>query len=104
MVSGSVADLVRAIQQEEVKVHVDIARRIESMTLMNLPTDCHPGSAITDKIASEMAKRRKSLGLPELAVCPYFPMNAFVPSWATGVSTLCGSTPQCSLCIALLTG
>ena len=76
---GAVVDLVRAIQKEEIKVHVDLPTRIkvtlhqrvrlasvalaflvQEITLENLGTVCYPTSAITDKVAGEIAKVRKA--------------------------------------------
>ena len=100
--SGLAADPTCRIQHEAAKVHVDISQRIGAISLMNLPIECHPRSTVTDKIASEIARQRKILHSPDLAVCPYLPMWAFAPNWATRVRLLYSHRKGTLLSFALL--
>ena len=80
-IAGSVADLVKAIHKEEVRVHVAIAARIDEIALkascgrvcvcvcarlvarlfciQDLAPDLHPTSLVADTVAGQIAKVRK---------------------------------------------
>ena len=56
---------------------------LQEMSLKNLGSICLPTSAVTYKVAGEIAKLRKSTGVLDLKVMPYFPMATFLPTWAS---------------------
>ena len=69
----AIGELVRAVREEDLKVHVDLVsalvccyrylqfcsfqgKRIPDIDFKSLPCDCYPSSAATDKLASMVAK------------------------------------------------
>ena len=57
-VGDTIADLVKAVRQEDAKVHVNIPARMQKVTL-DLPAACHPQCDPTDQLAAAKEKLRK---------------------------------------------
>ncbi len=93
----SVADLVKAIQKEEVKVHIDLTSRarvcatsasrlngsgphfarslLQAITFKDLENACLPSPVETDKLASTMAKVKKvCCHYTSSSICPCAPV------------------------------
>ena len=67
----------------QVKVHVQIKERVDSLTLKGLSVDCLPASAVTDKLGQLKAKQKKAAGNIVINPFPYMDVAEFVPAWAT---------------------
>ncbi len=98
----TVADLVAEMRKEEIKVHVDVARRVQAsiaslpfslrptrtclcwqgITFQNLRYMCLPSSEITDKAGGIVAKLKKEGVVKPF---PYMDLAAFLPAWAQEV-------------------
>ena len=81
--TGAVRALIGEVQREAVKVRVDIASRVQRMSLAQLPSKCHPESKPTNKLATARAKAQKE---EQVAVpFPYMDVAEFLPPWAEDV-------------------
>lgn len=67
----------------QVKVHVDLAGKVDAITLRGLKADCLPFSGVTDKLAGAIAKQRKTITHSGVGFCfPHMAVADFLPSWA----------------------
>jgi hypothetical protein len=99
---GSVSDLVRAVREEDSRVHLQLDDCIKRINLASLPTSCYPSSEAADKLAGLREKvlytprfsislyafecfvsqaRRKHIARP----FPFIEISEFLPSWASEV-------------------
>ena len=77
--------LVRSLQREQDRVHVDIPAGIAKISFGNLNAQSFPTSEATDKLASLVHKcKKKDIANP----FPYMAIDEFVPSWAKEVCKL----------------
>ena len=66
----------------QVRVHVDLAGKVNAITLRGLKADCLPLSGVTDKLAGAIAKQRKAIAQSGVGFCfPAMAVADFLPSW-----------------------
>ena len=84
----------------QVKVHVDLAGKVDAITLRGLKADCLPFSGVTDKLAGAIAKQRKTITHSGGGFCfPHMAVADFLPSWALVRAFL---SAVCAFCFRVL--